>query len=318
MKKYRASGRVPLVGLIAMLLGTIIASLVVGGLAFAVSHLIYLIVFFSLIMGFIGGGILAWAVRRGKVRSPILAGLFGLIMGLGIIGTVHFLDYYITDRNDYREVVYGKSAQNVSQEQVDKDMNDFLMEQTGSTGFIGDLKFNASRGMTITPTSPSGGSNMDLDEKGTVIYWSIELLAVALICAGLGFAAARQPFNEEADEWYPVPRYVGRADWKSRKDFYKLLKSGDVNGAFKMVNNAPNNGNRVDVVAQYTPSVPQSDVIVTIKETRVNRRRRQTSATKMRGVLSTQEFNDLVRMVSGTQTAQSSVVQFSGAGGSLE
>lgn len=316
MKKYRVSGRVPFGGLILLILGTIIGSLLVGGLVFAVSHLIYLIVLFPLLMGLIGGGILAWVVRRSKVRSPILAALFGLIMGVGIIGTVHFLAYYITDRNEYRETVYGQSAQNVPQEQVDKDMNEFLMEQTGSTGFIGDLKFNASLGMTITETTGSR-TPTELDEKATWIYWGGELLAVALICAGMAFAAARQPFNEEADDWYPVPRYVGRVDWKSRKEFYKLMKAGDIRGAFKMVNNIATSGHRVDVVAQYTPSVPQSDVILTIKETRINRKR-QTSGTKMRGVLSAQEFADLNRMVSDAQSAQPSVVQFSGAGGSLE
>src|SRR5689334_7839184 len=87
MKKYRASGRVPFAGLILLLLGTIIGSLAVGGLVFAVSHLIYLFVLFPLFMGLIGGGILAFVVKRAKVRSPILAGLFGLIQGIGIIGT---------------------------------------------------------------------------------------------------------------------------------------------------------------------------------------------------------------------------------------
>src|SRR4029450_7700197 len=100
MKPYRASGRVPFGGLIALILGTIIGSLVVGGIVFAVSHFIYLIVLFPLIMGFVGGGSLAWTRTRRKVRSPILAALFGLVMGVGIIGVYRFAEYYIDFRNE--------------------------------------------------------------------------------------------------------------------------------------------------------------------------------------------------------------------------
>jgi hypothetical protein len=318
MKKYRASGRVPFGGLILLILGAIIGSLLVGGLVFGVSHLIYLIVFFPLFMGFIGGGILAWTVKRGKVRSPILAGLFGLIMGVAIIGVYRFAEYYVDFRNEVTSSVRESGGQDVSQQDIDEFIDKTLEKETGSSGFIGYLKYSASLGMTITPTSPSSSSSpMELDERGTIIYSIIELLAVALICAGVAFAAARQPFNEEADEWYPVPRYVGRVDWKSRKEFYKLIKAGDIRGAFKMVSNTPVSGHRVDVVAQYTPSVPQSDVILTVKETRINRKR-QTSGTKMRGVVSAQEFADLTRMIGGAQSAQPAVVQFSGASGSLD
>lgn len=308
MKRYRSSGRIPFGGLIGLILATIIGSLLIGGLAFAVSNLIYLIILFPLVMGALGGGLLALVVKSSKIRSPIIAALFGLLMGVAIIGTVHFLDYYITDRNEFRETVYGSSAQDVPQEQVDRDMDEFLLEETGSTGFIGDLKFNASFGMTITRSS----SEITLDETATWVYWGVELLMVALICAGLAFGAARKPFNEEAGEWYPEPLYVGSVDWKSRKDFYKLLKADDTRQAFKMVTGTASTPPRVDVVVQQTPTAPQTDVILTIRETRLNRRQ-EMSGDKMKGVISAQEFSDLSRMVSGGQNAQPS-----SAGGSLE
>jgi hypothetical protein len=315
MKRYRSSGRVPFGGLIALLLVTIIGSLIVGGIVFAVSHLIYLIVLFPLLMGVIGGGILVGVVKGTKVRSPIIAALFGLIIGVGIIGVYRFAEYYIDFRNEITTSIRESEGEGVSQQEIDEFIDLSLEEETGSPGFVGFLKYSASLGTTITRSS--GSSEMQLDEKATWIYWGVELLIVALVSAGMAFGAARQPFNEEAGEWYPGTSYVGSVDWNSRKEFYNLLKAGDTRQAFKMVTKAAMNGHRVDVVAQQTPSAPQTDVVLTIKETRVNRKN-QNSGTKMQGMISAQEFADLSRMISGAQSTQPSVVQFSGAGSSLE
>lgn len=315
MRKYRASGRIPFGGFIALILATVIGSAVIGGIVFAASHLIYLIILFPLLMGAVGGGLLALVVRGTKVRSPIIAALFGLIMGVGIVGVYRFAEYYIDFRNEITNAAHESEGNNITQEEIDQFIDLTLEEETGSPGFIGYLKYSASLGTTITRSS--GSSEMELDEKATWVYWGIELIIVMLFCAGLAFAAARKPFNEEAGEWYPNPLLVGRVDWKSRKEFYKLIKSGDLRGAFKMVTTAPMSGHTVDVLVQQTPSAPQTDVVLSINETRVNRKN-SNSGLKMRGVLSAQEFADLNRMVSGAQSAQSSTVQFSGAGGSLE
>jgi len=313
MKRYHPGGRVPFGGLIGLILATIIGSLIVGGLVFAVSQLIYLIVLFPLVMGAVGGGILALVVKSSKVRSPIIAGLFGLVMGVGVIGVYRFAEYYIDFRNEITTAVREEAGEEVPQEEIDLFIDESLQEEVGSTGFVGYLKYSATLGTTITRNS----SEFTLDERATWIYWGIELLIVALFCAGMAFGAARKPFNEEAGEWYPEPQYVGSVDWKSRKDFYRLLNDGDTRQAFKMVTNAALTPPRVDVVYQQTPNVPQTDVILTVKETRLNRKQ-ETSGDKMKGVLSPSEFADLSRMVNASQNGQSAVSQASKLAESLE
>jgi hypothetical protein len=313
MKKYRASGRIPFGGLIALILAAIIGSVLIGGLAFAVSHLIYLIILFPLIMGALGGGILAAVVKGTKIRSPFFALLIGLVMGVGILGVNRFAEYYIDFRNEIITMAQESGGSDVPLDEIDQFINETLEEETGSPGFIGYIKYSASLGTTITRST--GSSEMTLDERATWIYWGVELLFVSLIAGGMAFGAARQPFNEEANEWYPAQMYLGSVDWKSRKEFYKLIKANDLRQAFKMVSTAPMTGNRLDVVAQQTPSAPQSDVILTIKETRVNRRN-QNSGDKMKGVISAQEFADLSRTVAPTQSAQWNVDEYSS--GSLE
>jgi hypothetical protein len=231
VKRYRPSGRIPFGGLIGLILATIIGSLVIGGLVFAVSHLIYLIVLFPIIMGALGGGLLALVVKSGKVRSPIIAGLFGLILGVGIIGVYRFAEYYIDFRNEVTAVVREEGGDDISQEEIDQFIDETLEAEVGSPGFIGYIRYSATLGTTITRTS----SEVTLDENATWVYWGVELLIVALFCAGLAFNAARQPFNEDVGEWYPDPFYVGTINWKSRKEFLDEVKNGDTNEVFKMI-----------------------------------------------------------------------------------
>jgi hypothetical protein len=304
---------VPFGGLIGLILATIVGSLVIGGLVFAVSHLIYLIILFPFVMGAIGGALLSLVVKSSKVRSPIVAALFGLILGIGIIGVYRFAEYYIDFRNEVTTAIREDGGEDVPQEEIDQFIDESLQEEVGSPGFIGYIKYSATLGTTISRTS----SEVTLDETATWVYWGIELLIVALFSAGMAFKAARQSFNEEAGEWYPDPQYVGSVGWESRKEFYKLLQAGDTRQAFRMVGNTPLTPPRVDVVVQQTPSSPQTDVILTVRETRLNRKQ-EISGDKMKGVLPSQEFADLGRLLSSGQTAQPSGVQFSGVSSSLE
>lgn len=232
MKRYRPSGRIPFGGLIGLILATIIGSLVIGGLVFAVSHVIYLIVLFPFVMGALGGGLLSLVVKSSKVRSPFIAGLVGLILGVGIIGVYRFAEYYIDFRNEVTSVVRAEEGgEDVSQEEIDQFIDEVLEEEVGSPGFIGYIKYSATLGTTISRTS----SEVTLDENATWVYWGVELLIVALFCAALAFGAARQPFNEDVGEWYPDPFYVGTINGKSRKNFLDLVKNGDTNEVFKLV-----------------------------------------------------------------------------------
>jgi hypothetical protein len=292
VKRYRASGRIPFGGFLKLIVATVAGMLVAGGLAFAVSKFIYLIVLFPFVMGLIGGGALAWAVTSGKVRSPIIAAIFGLLVGAGTIGTYRVLDYYFTFLPDARASIIEEAGEDIPQAELDAFIDEVLESETGSTGFVGYLKFSAQQGTTISRTT----SEFTLDETQTWIYWGGELVLVMIVAAGMAVSAARKPFNEEANEWYPFEAPVGSVDWKARKEFYKLLKDGDTTNAFRMVSTAPMDAPRVDLVVQRTPSAPQSDVILGVKEIKLNRRK-EISSDKMKGVLSAQEFSTLARLV---------------------
>ncbi len=293
MKPYHPSGHIPFGGLVGVLLATMIGSLVIGGLVFAVSHLIYLVILFPFMMGALGGAILTLAVKRGKVRSPIFAGLFGLVIGVGIVGVNRFAEYEIDFHNQARDAILDEAGGDIPQDQVDEFIDAVLEDETGSPGFIGYLKYSAQQGTTLSRST--GSSELTLDETGTWVYWGIELLIVMGLSAGMAFKTARQPFNEEADDWYPTGEWIGSVDWKQRKEFYRLLKEGDTLSAFKMVTGTKLSAPRVDIQIQRIPVAPQSNMVLNVKETRLNRKR-EVTADKMKGLLSPTEFSTLSRM----------------------
>lgn len=308
MNRYRASNRVPFGGLILLLIGAVITAALIGGILFAVSHLIYLVLLFPLIAGFLGGTIMAAIVRAGKVRSPLIAAFFGLLAGVGIIAVHNFAQYYIDFRNDARNAIVEEAGEDVTQAEVDEFIDFVLEDEVGDTGFIGWLKLTAREGTTITSTRGSSSSPMTLDENATWVYWGIELLLTALICAGVSMSAARQPFNEEAGEWYPPPVRIGSVDWKSRKEFLNTVKSGDTMQAARMIVPEAAKPPRIDLMAQYTPSAPQSDVILTVRDVKLNRRQEAPSDV-LKVVLTASEFSAFARSLGvqqGVQTGEAS------------
>jgi len=290
MKRYRASGRFSFGGFIGLILVSLLGGAAIGGLAFAVSHLIYLIVLFPIVMGAIGGGLLVLVVKGGKVRSPILVFLFSILIGVVMIGTMHFLGYYIDFRNEFHNAVV-ENGGGISAEEEAAFLDEILEEETGDKGFIGYMKLSAQEGFTIT----RGSSETMIQGNGAWVYWGAELIGVIIIAAVIAVGAARQPFNEEVGEWYPIGLIAGNVAWDSRKAFRKLLKNADYNEAAKLVNPGAGTMPYLALVVQGTPSAPQSDVVLSLKEIRLNRGK-TIEATVMTGVLSPSEVRTLLRM----------------------
>ncbi len=96
MRKYQPSNRVPFGSFILLALLAIVGSAVVGGILWALdayAHF-YLVIVYPLIAGGIVGGVLVLGVRVGKVRSPFIAMLIGLVCGVLIYGVYHYASYY--------------------------------------------------------------------------------------------------------------------------------------------------------------------------------------------------------------------------------
>jgi hypothetical protein len=149
MKPYQPSNKVTSTGLKWLLLSSVIGGLAIGGLTHLISLLVYLIVLFPLGMGFAGSTVMVAAIRKGKVRNPAIATLFGILTGLLMYGSLHGAGYWQFKQSASEQIT--KELEAASGNQSNNIIDTFLQEKTGSKGFVGYLKHNAQQGVSIGP-----------------------------------------------------------------------------------------------------------------------------------------------------------------------
>jgi hypothetical protein len=226
MQKYRASGHTSLIGLLLLVLTTILGGAVLGVVVALVGHYIYLVLLFPAIMGMVGGALIAAVVQRGDVHSPLLAGLFGILISLVAYGTYRYGEYYDAQRQ-FLEGLKERYGQ-VTEAGAAHALDQYLLDETGSTGFIGFVLNDAKQGVTISKTgSSSSGSDMTFSGTGAWVYWGVELLIIVGIAALIARSAAAEPYCEDCQSWYGKERWIGNIDKKLVKDVKTALKAGD-------------------------------------------------------------------------------------------
>src|SRR5689334_21763113 len=232
MQKYRASNQMTFGGFILLLVLAIISGAALGGVLFALDYYLhfYLVLLFPLVAGTIAGGLLTRGVYAGKVRSPFMAFLVGLICGILMYGVYHAASYYIGFRGVMRSAYVEKTKENLSEADLDKLVNAFLnYNKVDDTGIVGYLKYTTLEGITITSTSSYGSTSSSDTLKGNLVwgYYAVEILLAGLIAAFMAAGAAGLPFDEDAGEWYLPPMYLAATTGKARKELLNALKVGD-------------------------------------------------------------------------------------------
>jgi len=299
MRNYHASGAAPVGGIVMLLILAILGGTVIGGILWAIEHFtnFYLVVLFPLVAGAILGGILSFAVRSSKIRSPIIAGLFGLAAGLIAYGVYHFAGYYVTFRGDVREVFEENGQKAVTDALIDEFTDEILLDEVGTAGFMGYMNLMAREGITINRTVSSSSSGINLQGTGAWVYWGIEVAAVALIAAFMAGRAAGEPFDENAGVWYGKPQLLAVTDNKSRKELTNALKNGDFQGAGRLLTTQGLPYPRVEVYTRRSED-PTADVYVQVNATQ----RQNRTSVAQRGVVSANELAMLERAMGSGAT----------------
>ena len=303
MRKYRASNHTPVASLFLLLILGIISAAALGGILWAVDNTLhfYLVVAFPLFAGLIAGGLLVLGVRSGKVRSPLLAALIGLLTGVLIFGVYHFATYYVT----FRGVVRDQYVQDVGKTPTDAELDQLINKgltqfKISDTGFIGYLKFAAQEGLTITNSTSSSSSdvgNIDLKDQWAFVYWGVEILLAGIIAAVLAGREAGQPFDEDANSWYGKPTVLALATLKSRKALDKALKDGDYQTAGSLLTVQNIRYPRNEVLLRRSPvasgSLAQQDIYLTVNYCQ----RKGRSVVKKAGLISPSELDLMKRAI---------------------
>ncbi len=235
MKPYKPSNRIDRRGWQWLALTSGVGGITLGGIAFATSFFVYLVIILPVLLGLVGGALLREAVYRGKVRNPLIAGGFALVTGAAIYGTMHGADYLVFRQNATQEISRAlKSSDKASQSKAaGMTIDKFLQERTGTTGFMGFLRYRSQTGIVVNRSS----LRIPVSTQITWNYWSLEFLITSAIALGFASGAARKPFCESCHSWYsisvgsslPQGYRLGRVKYPDLPDFLEMIE--EENGA---------------------------------------------------------------------------------------
>lgn len=268
MRKYSPSGKFPPAALITMLLTIAIGGAVFGAIMWASENFIglYLVLFYPLVAGGLGGALYAGVVEGQKVRNPLIAFVVGLLMGVSTYGTYHALGYYVTFRNDVQQLLADEGVKDVT---VDDAINLILQDEVNDTGFIGYMKLSADIGMSIQrvgSATPSTGSQNPIRGDIMYAYWAGEALIVSLFAAFMAAGAAGKPFDEGANAWFDKEQIIACAPTKSRKELQNALKNGDFTAAGRIAVPQALQPPCLTIAVQRSPDPNATDAVMNLNQ----------------------------------------------------
>jgi hypothetical protein len=270
MREYRPSNRVPLPGLLLMITAAVVGGLGAGVITYFVSRELYLVVVFPILLGLLCGWIAALVVQIGRVRAPLAAGAFGVLMALILYGTYRYADYYWGFRGDLKKHFEDAIDQKITDDQYQAFEDMALQEAVDATGFVGYTKLTAREGITITKATRLTGGGLTLKGGVLYVYWMIEIGLISYFAAAGAYRSARKPFSEQTGDWYGPAQRVGTLPAESISAFVALMQQGQLAQAGALT--VPEGGDppRTDV-AIYRSAAPD-DELVLVMQRLVNRR----------------------------------------------
>jgi hypothetical protein len=263
---------------------------VIGGAAFFISFQFnfFLICIFPVVMGFLGGAFMIAAVKIGKVRSPLIAAIFGLLAGIAIIAVFRGGEYYFTMIHDDAMRAAERQNRDASEQEVILQSIPIGLQRIDGEDFIEFNQLLAEFGTSIRYRS----SEIELDENMTWILWGIEALAIVIICAFLPGGTASEPFNENANRWYSNWEWFGSVPWHKRNEFLDLLKQGNFKAAGALITKGTLPLPHVDIDLTGDETDANSEWLLKINDVKASRNGSERSQVKV-GIVSQHELDAL-------------------------
>lgn len=230
--------RVTVRGLIFLFGAALLAGILIGGLASLIGRFIYLIILFPIAMGLASGFVVKSVVVSEKIRSPLVVILAGIFAALVVYGSMHFFDYF-QFRSAVAKEVQAQVVAEYGEEAPDENVQEFidyiLVEETGSSGFIGFILLEAEEGVSISPVGPGSMGNDSGINLGafTWLYWLVEIGIIGWASINPGYQKTRDLFCEHCNAWVGDSDHIGgfqpesfqqAADLINRRDFVGLAK----------------------------------------------------------------------------------------------
>lgn len=241
----------------ALILGAI-GGIATGVALFFSGKLVYLILVSAIFTGFIAGGFAILAVKVGKVRNGLLGFLLGIVVGAIAYGAywgAEYVNAILELGNEARTQIRAELGASASDEEVEREMNvilealtgstDFmgllklvdldLQDQTGNTGIVGYISYQAQQGFSISRVGRGSSSSEAPIKDGLAWgYYGLELVIIAIASGLMAGGVARQPFCSEQNRWLKL-KPVAQVVEPAINSFMQAFQNGDLRAAAQYI-----------------------------------------------------------------------------------
>jgi len=296
LKNYLPSNHVPVLGILFMLLVLVIGGITIGFLMHFIGKLIYLILFFPLGAGAIGGFALAQAIKSGKVRNKYMAIIFASLMGL-IIYSSYFYFKYENFKNGVYETfsLQLQNSENNQQTAFSKDkLSDLiLVNETGMKGFLGFIKYSAKIGVSISKVGRSSDRGIAIKEPWIWGYYLVELSLIAGLAIIIAADSASQPFCERCDSWYSDDLIVGYIPETEADKIIYALKNNNLHDVGSLISKFKLTAPCLKIVQQHCLNCQSEDIY--LKVFKIEEKNGQENESKvLSGMITPEEYQKLI------------------------
>jgi hypothetical protein len=270
MKQYSAQNRVPVLGLIVLVIGSILLGIGIGALAYFISNFIYLIFVFPVVVGFIAAIAFHRLMQFVKVRHSLIGALFGLITGICVAGSFYGVPYLVIRNNFVNDA---QKKYQVNAETASMGFDKLLTRETGSGGFLGYMKLRAREGDSYTNylvvnSMPINVFSFTIKSTWAWIYWLVEVLFISFPIVWLGFDVGKRAFNQSANDWYNVfPKQIGAVSLESKEKLLSLLQTSDLHGISELMLPEEELSHPMLEIYEQRSQNKKGDVLLSVKQT---------------------------------------------------
>jgi hypothetical protein len=230
-----ASPRRSVASLIVMTLLVLVRGLGVGITVGVFSHLLYIVFLLPLVMGIHGGKMIVDVIQKVKIRTASQLILLSLLSTIIIYGAFHYTRYMGFQVKASLEIFSGLSEATEEENlKVTRAFLDYaLEEETGHSGFLGYMLYEAKTGVSIGRLSRSSSSN--LGPVLTWLYWLMEFGIILGVTFQKGKKLIHRPFCESCGNWYGAEKHLGGTATANESLVLDLIRQKDFAGLGKLI-----------------------------------------------------------------------------------
>ena len=197
------------------------------------SQLIPVVFLYPIIMGIANGNMITEIIQRARIRKTSQLLVLSILMAVAMYGSYHYCRYLAFQLRASLEIFEGFSAATEAENLgVTKTFLDYaLNEETGHSGFLGYILYEAKQGVSIGRLTRS--SSVNLGPVLTWLYWLMELAIILGLTIQKGWKLIQVAFCESCGNRFGSEKHLGGTiaaneslvlDLVRQKDFVELQK----------------------------------------------------------------------------------------------